>query len=163
MSDQDSENPTSASQSKKKRKLLLMAGATAIVLVVAGGTALKLGGLKKLTDRHSGDMSKKTAAVPCIVEIPDIITNLDVGAQRARFIKLHARLLLPGADDRAAAERMMPQITDTVQTYLRAVTPDDLEGAEGTYRLRAALLGRIAIIVAPSQVTDVLFSQLLVQ
>lgn len=155
MSELASENPAA----KKKPKWLIMAGAGALVIVLGLGGAWKAG----LLGLHAKHQTAKAEAVPSLLEIPDIVTNLDVGGQRTRFIKLHARLLLPSIEDHAAAEKLAPQITDTIQTYLRAMTTEDLQGAEGTYRLRAALLNRISVLIAPAHITDVLFSQLLVQ
>jgi len=47
--------------------------------------------------------------------------------------------------------------------YLRSMRPEELRGGEGTYRLREALMNRIDIVVAPVQLTDMLFTEVLVQ
>lgn len=155
MSEQASENPAA----KKKPKWLIMGAAALVVVALGLGGAWKAG----LFAHKAGHEAPKLAVAPALLEIPDIVTNLDTGSQRTRFIKLHARLVLPSPDDRIAAEKLVPQVTDTIQTYLRAVTADDLRGAEGTYRLRTALLNRISVTIAPAHITDVLFSELLVQ
>jgi flagellar FliL protein len=49
------------------------------------------------------------------------------------------------------------------QTYLREMRPDELRGSAGSYRLREELLGRANVTLAPIKVTDVLFTQLLIQ
>ena len=50
-----------------------------------------------------------------------------------------------------------------MQTYLREMRPEELRGSAGTYRLREELLARANAAVAPAKVTDVLFTQMLVQ
>ena len=57
----------------------------------------------------------------------------------------------------------MPQILDIFQSYLRSTRPEELRGGDGTYRLREALMNRIDMTLAPVQVTDLLFTQILVQ
>ena len=57
----------------------------------------------------------------------------------------------------------MPRILDLFQTYLRDMRPEDLRGSAGTYRLREELIARGTIAVAPAHITDVLFTEMLVQ
>jgi flagellar FliL protein len=57
----------------------------------------------------------------------------------------------------------MPRLQDIFQTYLREMRPEELRGSAGTYRLREELLVRANAAVAPARVSDVLFTQLLVQ
>ena len=59
-----------------------------------------------------------------------------------------------------------PNTSETLffsQTYLREMRPEELRGAAGTYRLREELLARVMPAVAPAKVTDVLFTEMLVQ
>ena len=46
----------------------------------------------------------------------------------------------------------MPRLQDLFQTYLREMHPEELRGAEGTYRLREELIGRANVAVAPARV-----------
>jgi flagellar FliL protein len=48
-------------------------------------------------------------------------------------------------------------------TYLREMRPEELRGSAGTYRLREELLARANIAVSPARVTDVLFSEMIIQ
>ena len=48
-------------------------------------------------------------------------------------------------------------------TYLREVRPEELKGSAGTQRLREELLARAAVAAAPSRISDILFTELLVQ
>jgi flagellar FliL protein len=41
--------------------------------------------------------------------------------------------------------------------------PEELRGAEGTYRLREELIARADIAAAPARVANVLFTEMLVQ
>jgi flagellar FliL protein len=57
----------------------------------------------------------------------------------------------------------MPRLLDLFQTYLREMRPEELRGSAGTYRLREELIARADLAVAPARISDVLFTQLLIQ
>ncbi len=100
---------------------------------------------------------------PVFVELPEMIANLNAPGRRASFVKLKARLELAKAEDQAAFTAAQPRVVDLFQTYLREMRPEELRGSAGTYRLREELIARANLAVAPAQVVDVLFSELLVQ
>jgi flagellar protein FliL len=156
-----------------RRKLLLLAipGVLAI-----GGAGLWFGGIlrpllgfvKKRPpdgDAQQGAAAPEQAKAgpPASVELPEIVANLNVGARRNSYIKLHARLELAKAQDDATIKAGMPRLLDLFQTYLREMRPEELRGSEGTYRLREELIARANIALAPARVTDVLFTEMLIQ
>ncbi len=145
-----------------KRKLILIVAA--VVLMGLIGAALWLSGV--LHHRASGADRLALASVvekPVLIDIPDIVTNLDNGSRRAVFIKLKARIELAHASDQANIAANMPRIMDAFQTYLRSLSPEELHGGEGVYRLREALMSRINVISSPVQVLDLLFVEMLIQ
>ncbi len=145
-----------------KRKLLLMA--LPVLLAVLAGGGLWFSGM--LTHRGAAAAKGGNAAVsmtPILVDVPDMVTNLDNGIRRAMFIRLKARIEVNGPADGAVINENMPRILDAFQTYLRSMRPDEIHGAEGTYRLREALMNRIDMIAAPVRVLDVLFVEILIQ
>jgi flagellar protein FliL len=149
----------------KRRRLLLLAAPVLLGGLGAGlwfsGVAPRLLGL----GRHP-EPSGAANAVPVIasVDLPDMVANLNAGpGRRASFIKLHARIELARAQDVAVAQAGMPRLLDLFQTYLREMRPEDLRGSMGTWRLREELIARANIAIAPARVTDVLFTEMLVQ
>ena len=52
---------------------------------------------------------------------------------------------------------------DSFQLYLRALTPEDLNGASGLYRLKEELLARVNAAIGRAEVRDLLFKEMLVQ
>ena len=143
-----------------KKRVLMIGAAMAVVALAAG---LWFSGIL----RHArGQTAPKTVAeveAPVLIDLPDIVSNLDTGGHRATFIKLHAKLEVGHAAEAAALQAGMPQILDIFQSYLRSIRPEELRGGEGTYRLREALMNRIDMTLAPVRVTDLLFTELLVQ
>ena len=157
-----SEVSTEGPAGRSKKPLVMIGGAAAVAILVAG---LWFSGILGHLTGHSQATRSAAAAAeqPVLVDLPDMVSNLDTGAHRASFIKLHAKLKLSRAADAAAVQSNLPQILDIFQTYLRSTRPDEIRGGEGTYRLREALMNRIDAEIAPAQVADLFFTQILVQ
>ncbi len=157
--------PATGSKQGGKKKLMLIAAPVLLLTVLAGlwftGVLPGLLGMG-----HKPAEEAKTAAeraAPVFVELPEMIANLNAPGRRPSFVKLKARLELSRAQDQAAFAAAQPRVVDLFQTYLREMRPEELRGSAGTYRLREELIARASLAVAPAQVTDVLFSELLVQ
>lgn len=99
---------------------------------------------------------------PVYVNMPDITANLNAPGRRA-FIRLKSQVEVAGPQDAAALQAAMPRLVDLFTTYLREIRPEELRGSAGTHRLREELIARANIAAAPARVTDVLFTEILVQ
>jgi flagellar FliL protein len=152
------------------RRMLLLA----IPVLLAGtGAALwftgvlpSLLGMGHTTDAKAGVPAPDAVAVkaPTFLELPEMVANLNSApSRRPSFVKLRARIELAGPQDTATAEAAMPRLLDLFQTYLREMRPDELRGSAGTWRLREELIARANIAIAPARVTDVLFTEMLIQ
>lgn len=162
--DAGSKDAAAAKPAGSKKKLLLIA--VPVLLLAAGGGAWFAGLLPfghKAPPGKEQEAAKAAAAQPVYVDIPEIVTNLNVPGKRQTYLKLHAKLELPGHADEAGVAAAMPRILDLFQTYLRDMRPEDLRGSEGSYRLREELIGRATVAVAPAHVSDVLFVELLIE
>src|SRR5882757_482087 len=147
-----------------KKKLILLAAPVLLVGITAGlwfsGILPGLLGL-----RHADQAAQEPAkpAVPVFVDLPDMVANLAGPGVKPNYIKLQARLEISKQEDADKVRQAMPRLQDMFQTYLREMRPEELRGSAGTYRLREELLGRANVALAPVRVTDVLFTQLLIQ
>ncbi len=152
-----------------RRKLLLLAVPLLVIGLGAGlwfsGVLPHVLGLQKPASEQQGTEKEKDAArlVPVFVDLPEMVANLNAPGRRPAYIKLKARVELAKAGDQAAFIAAQPRVIDLFQTYLREMRPEELRGSAGTYRLRAELIARANIAVTPARITDVLFSELLVQ
>jgi flagellar FliL protein len=146
---------------KKRGKLVLIA--VPLVLVLAGTGLWFTGILPHLLGHAPEQHAKNEAPQPVFVDLPEIVANLDSSARQPAFIKLKARLELAKPEDQAVIAAAMPRILDLFQTYLRETRPEELRGSAGTYRLREELISRASLAASPARVTDVLFTQVLVQ
>ncbi len=155
-----------AAPAKGGKKKLLLIAAPVVVLVAAGAGLWFTGILPSMLGMGAKPPPPAMAegAKPTVfVELPEIVSNLNSGARRPSFVKMKVKLELAKADDQPVVMAQMPRVMDLVQTYLRETRPEELRGAEGTWRLRRELVARADLAVAPAHISDVLFTEMLVQ
>ena len=149
-------------QASGKRRLILIAIPVVLVLVLAGlwfsGVLPHLLGMDRPKEHVEGPLPP-----PSYVDVPEMVANLNSGTHRASYVKLVVRVEVPRPDDVAKVKAAMPRLLDIMQTYLREMRPEELRGSAGTYRLREELLARANVAVAPAKVSDVLFTQMIIQ
>jgi flagellar FliL protein len=146
-----------------KGRIILIAVPVLLLLVGAGlwfsGTLPHLLGMNK----HEEPLAEAAKPVPpSYVDVPEMIANLN-GTHKPSYIKLAARIEVPKPEDVEKVKAAMPRLQDIFQTYLREMRPEELRGSAGTYRLREELLVRANAAVSPTKVSDILFTQMLVQ
>jgi flagellar FliL protein len=100
---------------------------------------------------------------PIYIDLPEMVANLNGNPRRPSYVKLTARIEVVHPEDAELVRQAMPRLQDLFQTYLREMRPEELRGSAGTYRLREELIARADAAAAPARVTDVLFTQMLIQ
>lgn len=147
-----------------KGKLILIAVPVVVLLAAAGlwftGILPRMLGMEKHDDK-AAEVVKQVP--PSYLDIPEMIANLNNNLHKPAYIKLSARVEIPKPEDLEKVRAALPRLQDVMQTYLREMRPEELRGSAGTYRLREELLVRANAAVAPAKVSDVLFTQMLVQ
>jgi flagellar protein FliL len=145
-----------------RKKLILLA---VPVLLLLAGAGLWFTGVISHVLGHAPEQAaaRDASPMPVFMDLPEIVANLDSSVRQPVFIKLSARLEIAKASDQATVTAVMPRILDLFQTYLRETRPEELRGSAGTYRLREELINRASLAAAPARITDVLFTQLLIQ
>jgi flagellar FliL protein len=152
-----------------KKKLLLLA----LPLLLLGiGAGLWFGGIlppllgmgaKPAETAEEAAARPPPAPTPAFVDLPEIVSNLNVPGRRASFVRLRAKIEIADSQHVEAVNAAMPRLVDLFATYLREVRPDELRGSAGSHRLREELIARASIAASPARVTDVLFVEILVQ
>ncbi len=151
---------------KKKRglvKTLLMFGLP--VLLVLGGAAyffLFMGGEEVAEGEHGAEHAA-AGPPPVFVDLPDMLVNLTAAGGERAILKLVVALEVKDAEVAAAIDPVMPRVIDNFQVFLRELRVEDLSGSAGMFRLKEELVRRVNLAVAPSQVSDVLFKEMLIQ
>ncbi|MBE7158093.1 MAG: flagellar basal body-associated FliL family protein [Rhodospirillales bacterium] len=146
-----------------KRKLILLA--IPLVLVLAGAGLWFSGILPGLLgmEKHEEHEAEKKVEPPSYVDLPEMVANLNGAGHKPSYIKVVIRIEVLKSGDLDRVRTLQPRLQDIMQTYLREMRPEELRGSAGTYRLREELLNRVNVAVAPAKVSDVLFTQMLVQ
>jgi flagellar FliL protein len=114
---------------------------------------------------HGGEGGEAgSASASPIIEMDDMVVNLaTLPGKRASYLKLKVAIEIAKPEERPSVEKQKPRIVDTFQVYLRELRTEDLQGSVGIVRLKEELLSRVTAAIAPIEVRDVLFKELLVQ
>ncbi len=161
------------------KKIVMIAGAAIVLLLlVGGGVMFLLGGDDK--EQHAQPAAEGEAAhgapagegehAPApekieviFIDLPDMVVNLNTGERQPRYLRAKISLEVDRESARKAVEEQLPRVLDDFQVYLREMRIEDLNGSAGLYRLKEELLRRLNTTLAPVEVKDVLFREMLVQ
>ena len=173
-----------AATAKPKSKLVILAAVGALVLTAGGlGGAWALGLFGggaapaapnaapsgdaggEANDKPAEPNARQAAKAddPTFVDLPQLLVNLVSEDGGSRFLKLS--LAVEVHDERTAEriDKLSPRIVDSFQLYLRTLTPGELRGPGSMFRLKEDLHVRLQEAIAPAEVEDVLFKEMLVQ
>jgi flagellar protein FliL len=144
-----------------KGKLKLIIAALVVVLIVSGAATWFFFFRHHGEEMHAEVLPPKP---PIFLEVPDMLVNLvNSPGERVQYLKV--RVVLEVKEDKQveAIKPSLPRVTDIFQTYLRELRPSDLNGSAGLFRLKEELTRRVNAAVSPSQVSAVLFKEIVVQ
>lgn len=99
------------------------------------------------------------APVPDIafVALDPLVVSLGPGA-RSRHLRFTAQLEVTRKTE-GEVRLLIPRIVDVLNSYLRAVSPADLENPAALVRLRAQMLRRVQIVTGEGRVRDILVTE----
>jgi flagellar FliL protein len=148
--------------SAPKSKLQLMILIVVILAVLGGGAAAYFFMFGKKADEQHAEVPPPKP--PSFVEVPELLVNL-VGSPGDRVQYLKVKIVLEVKEEKQveAIKPSLPRVSDIFQTYLRELRPSDLNGSAGLFRLKEELTKRVNAALAPSQVSAVLFKEIVVQ
>ena len=112
---------------------------------------------------HGGGHGEGAGGGPIFVDVPQILINLSTTGRRPTYLRLRVSLELAKEADRTKVTETLPRVLDTFQLYLRELSLDELQGTAGIERLREELRLRVSAAVAPIEIKDVLFSEMIIQ
>jgi flagellar FliL protein len=111
----------------------------------------------------SGEEATAEAAPPPplgpveFVQMEPLLISLG-GAAGGRHLRFRAHLeVAPGTSGDVQA--LMPRILDVANSYLRAVSVEELEGPSALIRIRAQMLRRMQLVVGDGRVRDLLVTE----
>lgn len=146
------------------RLLAAIAALAAVAASGLGGYWLAAG--TQAVERLWTPSAETAPAADAVVDMPELVVNLRRDTP-SRFLKIGLSLSVAPLD-RQRLEQAMPQLTDSLQEFLRNLDQDDLEGSAGLHRLRSEIKRRFNLILSDPAgrrdvVTDVLLRSLLTQ
>lgn len=165
--------PGEEAPEKKGSKLPLIIG---LVLALAGGGGgffavqsglLPFGKSSAPTEEeYQGDMANtpaplesKATDISDIAFVPVEPIHLSLGqGKNAAQLRFRAQLEV-SADYQSDVEKLLPRVTDVLNSYLRALEVSDLQDSLALTRLRAQMLRRINIVTGQGRVRDLLIME----
>ena len=171
MADEKTDGDGGKPQSGRKKLIIIAAVGLMLLLTCGAGSAWFLGflGDSQTTEPLDAAAAAELAAAVkrraevVFVDMPDVLVNLQALGQRARFLKLKVALEVENEATASHVKTLMPRVMDSFQTYLRALTVDEVSGPGTLHRLKEELTARVNLALAPTRVDDVLVKEMLVQ
>ena len=142
-------------------KKIVIIAAPVLLLAIGAAAFFLMGGSDKAAEGEAEEVAEPTELI--FVELPEMLVNLNTGSSQPNYLKIKVALEVDRDSARAELEAKLPRVIDNFQIYLRELRLEDLSGSAGAFRLKEELLLRINQSVAPTQVKDVLFKEMLVQ
>jgi flagellar FliL protein len=154
------DDDTPEEEPKKKSKLPLIIGLVLALVGGGGGFFAVYSGMLFGAESHEKEAEiehlEKLSDIAFVEVDPLTVSLLDDG--RDRFLRFRAQLETPGRYE-ADVEKLLPRITDVLNSYLRAVELDDLKNASALVRLRGQMLRRVQLVVGEGRVNDLLIME----
>lgn len=101
---------------------------------------------------------------PCYYAMPKLVVNLaSTGSSRAVMMELELSLESSTPSSFNRVPELMPRLKDALNSFLRELRVEDLNGSGGTYSLRRELLKRFNTVLDPKKIDAVLIEGMLIQ
>ena len=176
-------------QKKPPLRLIIIAAAAALVLIGGGAGAYlflfkkppaaeakgekkgaekekkKGEGEKKEGDASAGDKAVVLTEGPdgvVFCALPNMVANMQAGDGRPTYLKLKVTLEAPDQETADLIQPAMPRLQDMFQSFMRELRPEDLQGSQSNFQLKAEILRRVNLVIAPAKVKSVLIEEMLI-
>ena len=156
----DETEPEPTEEKKKGGKKGLIIGLLGALIAGGGGFYATYAGL--ILGEHAAEESHAESDLAPLPEIAFIALEpmvISLGSRaNSKFLRFSAQLDVDPASEEAVV-LVLPRIVDVLNTYLRAVSEDELGKPAALERLRAQMLRRIQVVTEEGQVKDLLITE----
>jgi len=144
----------------KSSKLPLIIGLVLAIFAGAGGffavqSGLILGG--ESIDEVEEEIEVTELEKVTFVEIEPILVSLG-GSAAGTYLRFRAHLEVESAKQQNV-EDVLPRIVDVLNSYLRSVSPEELQDPRALINLRAQMLRRVQVVTGSGWVEDLLIME----
>lgn len=157
----DETEPKPTEEKKKGGKKALIIGLLAALLAGGGGFYATYAGLilgpPAAPSSHAAESDLPPLAEIAFIALEPMVVSLG-SAANAKFLRFSAQLDVDPASEEAV-QMVLPRIVDVLNTYLRAVSEEELGKPAALERLRAQMLRRIQVVTEQGQVKDLLITE----
>jgi flagellar FliL protein len=136
--------------------LALAGGGGGFFAVQSGMLGGKPSGEEAAHEEKVEETTVETIDLPDVnfVEVPQLTISLGAKAN-AQHLRFRASLEVP-TEYMAEVEGILPRVQDVLNSYLRALEPQDIEAPGALVRLRGQMLRRVKLVVGEGRVRDLL-------
>jgi flagellar protein FliL len=152
------------------KKIIIIAGVAIILIAGIVGFLMMGGDHEPEGEEHVAEeglpLDEDGNPIPpqiVFYDLPEMLVNLNTGSRQASYLKVQIALELSDPLAIPTLDQLAPRIIDIFQVYLRELRLEDLDGSAGMFRLKEELLKRANASVAPIEIRDILFREMLVQ
>jgi len=157
----DETEPEPTEEKKKGGKKGLIIGLLGALLAGGGGFYATYAGLILGAPAAAADHAPESDLPPLseisFIALEPMVVSLG-SAANAKYLRFSAQLDVDPASTEAV-NMVLPRIVDVLNTYLRAVSEDELGKPAALERLRAQMLRRIQVVTEHGQVKDLLITE----
>jgi flagellar protein FliL len=160
------EKETEEKQKKSRNKIFLL-GIPLLILLIGGvGTAAYfLGGVKvsKSSETENAEnIPQSIEPLGPLLKMEDFVVNI-MQKDTPRFLKVGITLETKNQESSERIKNRMPQITDAVLLLVGNKQFDQIKDLQGKLQLKADLLAQINSLVGKDEVTEIFFTDFVVQ
>lgn len=145
---------------KKASKLPLILGLVMALAGAGGGFYATWSGMILGGGAHQDmieEIPKAPSADVAYVAVDPLVISLRQPSQN-QHLKFRAHLETT-PDSQAEVEKLLPRVTDVLNSYLRALEVADIEDPSALTRLRAQMLRRVQVVTGAGHVNDLLIME----
>lgn len=145
------------------KHIVLFLGAALLLLFAAAGIFQKI----QNGAADPGVVGAATAGPANAIALPEFLVDLAPDSSgRISYIRLSVSVMVPAKTGARGVERVTaaaPAIGERINFLLRGLSPEDFAGEAAMARVKAELLRRVNLVIAPDEAQDVIINDIVIQ
>jgi flagellar protein FliL len=161
--DQTEDGAVEKSAAGRKPSFKLIAATLGVFVLLSCGASYYLFFMRQKSEGGQAE-AMATQKPQVFVDVPELLVNLaNLPGERVQYLKVKIVLEVKDQPVALQIQPAMPRVLDIFQTYMRELRASDLNGSVAMFRLKEELTRRVNAVIQPSQISAVLFKEIVVQ